>query len=308
MEARRVLVTGGSGFIGGALVDAFRSETEVRVLDIHSGRGLPGDVEVIEGDVRDRETVDEAIDGVDVVFHQAALVSVASSIDDPVESHTTNATGTLRVLEAARRHDARVVLASSAAVYGDPDSVPVSEPDPLVPTSPYGLDKLASDHYARLYHDLYGLETVALRYFNVYGPGQSGGDYAGAIEVFLEQAKSGEPITVHGDGGQTRDFVHVDDVVRANRLAAETDHVGTAYNVGTGTSTSITRLAERVRDAVGSDSPIVHTEAREGDIRHSRADVSRARERLGYEPTVGLETGLETLVGGEVADGVDRLG
>ncbi|MFD1600112.1 NAD-dependent epimerase/dehydratase family protein [Halobellus rarus] len=308
MEARRVLITGGSGFIGGALVDAFRSETDVRVLDIDPEKTPPGDVELIEGDVREREVVEEAIDGVDVVFHQAALVSVAASVDDPVESHTVNATGTLRVLEAARRHDARVVLASSAAVYGDPDSVPVSETDPLVPTSPYGLDKLASDHYARLYHDLYGLETVALRYFNVYGPGQTGGDYAGVIQVFLEQARNGDPITVHGDGGQTRDFVHVDDVVRANRLAAETDHVGAAYNVGTGTSTSITRLAERARDAVGSDSPVVHTEARDGDIRHSRADVSRARERLGYEPTVGLEAGLETLVRAESPTDSDSAG
>ena len=295
MEARRVLVTGGSGFIGGALVDSFRSEADVRILDVDPGETPPNDVELIDGDVRDREAVEEAVAGADVIFHQAALVSVAASVDDPVESHAVNATGTLRVLEAARRHDARVVLASSAAVYGDPENVPVLETDPLVPASPYGLDKLTSDHYARLYHDLYGLETVALRYFNVYGPGQSGGDYAGVIEAFLAQARSGDPITVHGDGEQTRDFVHVDDVVRANRLAAETDHVGTAYNVGTGESTSVTRLAERVRAVVGSDSPIVHTAPRDGDIRHSRADVSRARERLGYEPTVDIREGLETL-------------
>jgi UDP-glucose 4-epimerase len=296
MEPRRVLVTGGAGFIGGALVDTYRSAAEVRILDVDTPESVPNDVEVIVGDVRDRETVDRAVAGVDVVFHQAARVSVAASIDDPVGSHAVNATGTLRILEAARRHDARVVVASSAAVYGDPATVPVPETARLAPTSPYGLDKLAADHYARLYNDLYGLDTVALRYFNVYGPGQSGGDYAGVIEVFLEQARRGDPITVHGDGGQTRDFVHVDDVVRANRLAAETDHVGVAYNVGTGESTSVVRLAERVRDAVGSDSPVVHTGAREGDIRHSRADVSRAADRLGYEPTVGLDTGLETLV------------
>jgi UDP-glucose 4-epimerase len=299
MEARRVLVTGGSGFIGGALVDSFRSEADVRILDVDPEGTPPDYVELIRGDVRDRETVDEAVAGVDVVFHQAALVSVAASVDDPVESHMINATGTLRVLEAARRHDARVVLASSAAVYGDPESVPISETDPLAPTSPYGLGKLASDHYARLYHDLYGLKTVALRYFNVYGPGQSGGDYAGVIEIFLQQAREGDPITVHGDGEQTRDFVHVDDVVQANRLAAETDHVGTAYNVGTGESTSITLLAERIKNAIGSDSPIVYTGAREGDIRHSRADVSRASEQLGYEPAVGLDAGLGTLIGAE---------
>ena len=299
MEARRVLVTGGSGFIGGALVDSLRSGTDVRILDVDSGATAPDDVEFIEGDVRDPETVADAVEGVDVVFHQAALVSVAASVGDPLESHTINATGTLQVLEAARRHDARVVLASSAAVYGDPERVPVSETDRLVPRSPYGLDKLASDHYARLYHDRYGLETVALRYFNVYGPGQSGGDYAGVIDVFLEQARNGDPITVHGDGEQTRDFVHVRDIVRANHLAAETDEVGVAYNVGTGESTSIVGLAERIRAAVGSDSPIVHTDAREGDVSHSRADLSRARSRLGYEPTVDLDAGLETLVGAE---------
>ena len=296
MDAQRVLVTGGAGFIGGALVDSLRGDTTVRVLDIDPDPNPPSDVEVIEGDIRDPETVAAAIEGVDTVFHEAALVSVADSVAHPMESHTINATGTLQVLEAARNHDARVVVASSAAVYGDPDAVPVAEPAGLNPTSPYGLDKLTIDHYTRLYHELYGLDTVALRYFNVYGPGQTGGDYAGVIDAFTEQARSGEPITVHGDGEQTRDFVHIDDVVRANRLAATTDNVGGAYNIGTGESVTIKSLAEKIRASVGSDSEIVYTDPREGDIRHSRADISRARERLGYEPTVDLDTGLDTLV------------
>jgi len=296
MQAQRVLVTGGSGFIGGALVDALNAEATVRVLDTTLSGDAPDDVEVIEGDIRDESVLDEAMDGIDTVFHQAAVVSVEESIDDPVRSHSVNVAGTVRTLEAARRHDARVVLASSAAVYGDPGRVPVSETDPLEPTSPYGLEKLTIDRYARLYHDLYGLETVALRYFNVYGPGQSGGDYAGVIEAFLEQAREGEPLRVHGDGKQTRDFVHIDDVVEANRLAAETDAVGTAYNIGTGRSVTVERLAEQIRDAVDSRSPIVHTDPRAGDIRHSRADISRARERLGFRPTVDLDQGIETLV------------
>ena len=296
MQAQRVLVTGGSGFIGGALVDALNAEATVRVLDTTPRGGAPDDVEVIEGDIRDESVLDEAMDGIDTVFHQAAVVSVEESIDDPVRSHSVNVAGTVRTLEAARRHDARVVLASSAAVYGDPGRVPVSETDPLEPTSPYGLEKLTIDRYARLYHDLYGLETVALRYFNVYGPGQSGGDYAGVIEAFLEQAREGEPLPVHGDGKQTRDFVHIDDVVEANRLAAETDAVGTAYNIGTGRSVTVERLAEQIRNAVDSRSPIVHTDPRAGDIRHSRADISRARERLGFRPTVDLDQGIETLV------------
>ncbi len=295
MDAQRVLVTGGSGFIGGALVDSLRADVDVRVLDVDTCSDAPEGVRVIDGDVRDPDALAEAVEGVDVVFHQAALVSVADSVARPLESHAVNATGTLQVLEAARTHGARVVLASSAAIYGDPDAVPVHETATLDPASPYGLQKLASDHYARLYHDLYGVETVALRYFNVYGPGQTGGDYAGVIDAFFEQARSGDPLTVHGDGEQTRDFVHVDDVVRANRLAAETDAVGMGYNVGTGESVTINRLAKRVRDTVDSDSRIVHTDGRDGDVRHSRADVSRARDRLGYAPTVDLSSGLETL-------------
>ncbi len=295
IEGRSVLVTGGSGFIGRKLVDSLRERNDVRVLDADPSGTEPDDVRVIEGDVRDRSTVDRAVAGVDVVFHQAALVDVAESISRPLVTHAVNATGTLQVLEAARSHDARVVVASSAALYGDPDRVPVAETAPARPESPYGLEKLCADHYTRLYHDLYGLETVALRYFNVYGPGQSGGDYAGVIDVFLDQARTGESITVHGDGEQTRDFVHVDDVVRANLLAAETEAVGTAFNVGTGESVTIERLAELVRDAVDGDAPIVHTDARDGDIRHSRADLSRARDRLGYEPRIDLAEGLRTL-------------
>ncbi|MFW5964475.1 MAG: NAD-dependent epimerase/dehydratase family protein [Natronomonas sp.] len=295
MEDKSVLVTGGSGFIGGHIVEALSADNDVAVLDIAAG-DHPEGVTAIQGDIRDEATVDAAIEGVDVVFHEAALVSVAESVERPTESHAINATGTLNVLEAARKHDARVVVASSAAVYGDPDGTPVDEGQRLDPTSPYGLDKVASDHYARLYEDLYGLDTVALRYFNVYGPGQTGGDYAGVITVFLRQARNGEPITVHGDGTQTRDFVHIDDVVRANLLAAETDAVGRAYNVGTGESVTIRELAELIRDAVGSDSEIVHTDPRTGDIQHSRADIGRARSALDYEPTVDLGAGLRTLV------------
>ncbi len=296
MNDQRVLVTGGAGFIGGALVDSLHGEAAIRVLDIDAEPDPRDDIAVIPGDVREYDAVATAVDGVDTVFHQAALVSVADSIERPIASHRTNVMGTLNVLEAARRHDARVVVASSAAIYGDPDAVPVSESASLDPTSPYGLDKLAVDHFTRLYHDLYDVETVTLRYFNVYGPNQTGGDYAGVIDVFADQARNGDPITVHGDGQQTRDFVHVDDVVRANRLAARTEHVGRAYNVGTGEAVTIRDLAERIRERVGSDSEIVHTTARDGDIRHSRADISRARDRLEYDVTVGLDAGLDTAV------------
>lgn len=296
LSGTRVLVTGGAGFVGGALVESLHEEADVRVLDTDPDPGVPDGVEYVRGDVRDRETVDAAAAGVDVIFHQAALVSVDASVDRPVESHGVNTTGTLEVLEAARRVDARVVVASSAAVYGNPEGVPVAETDPLTPTSPYGVGKLAVDHYARLYHELYDLETVTLRYFNVYGPGQAGSEYAAVVDVFVRRARAGEPIPVEGDGEQTRDFVHVDDVVRANRLAATTDAVGAAYNVGTGESVTIGELAATVERVVGSESEIVHVDARPGDVRRSRAGLARANTRLGYAPSVDLETGLETVV------------
>ncbi|WP_138004367.1 NAD-dependent epimerase/dehydratase family protein [Halalkalirubrum salinum] len=289
-----ILITGGSGFIGSHLADSLTPANRVTVLDVDRPTD-PTSVRVIQGDIRDQETVKQAVAGCDIVFHEAALVSVAESVANPCRSHEINATGSLNVFEAAREHDTRVVVASSAAVYGEPDRVPIAETDPLEPTSPYGLDKLATDRYAKLYHDLYGLETVSLRYFNVYGPGQRGGQYAGVIRAFLSQARQDDPITIHGDGTQTRDFVHVDDIVRANIAAATTDAVGGAYNVGTGNPITIRELAERIKSVTESRSELVHTEPRAGDIQHSCADITRARESLGYQPTVSIDEGLASL-------------
>jgi UDP-glucose 4-epimerase len=293
-----VLVTGGAGFIGSHLVEALVEDNDVRALDdLSTGHRefVHTDTELIVGDVRDVEAVREAMTGVDVVFHQAAVVSVDRSVEAPTETHAVNIDGTLAVLEAARAEDARVVLASSAAIYGDPVSVPVDESHPTDPLSPYGLEKLAVDQYARLYHDLYGLETVALRYFNVYGPRQTGGDYAGVISIFREQARTGGPLTVHGDGTQTRDFVHVSDIVRANQLAATTEATGEAFNIGTGHSHSVLELTAIVRDLAEETIPVEHVEAREGDIQQSRADISKAQETLCYEPRRDLHGGLEEL-------------
>jgi UDP-glucose 4-epimerase len=294
-----VLVTGGAGFIGSHIARALVEDNDVRVLDnLSSGarEKIPEGATLLEGDLRDDETLARATDGVDLIFHEAALVSVQGSVEDPLTSHEINATATLKLLEAARDEDARVVLASSAAIYGHPESVPVEESDPKTPTSPYGVEKLALDHYARQYHELYGLDTVALRYFNVYGPGQTAGDYSGVISIFCDQALRDEPITVHGDGGQTRDFVFIDDVVQANLAAATTDRVGTAYNVGTGRTNTIGELAETIVSAVGSESEITYTDGRDGDIRHSEADISAIRSDLDYEPTVSLREGLEKTV------------
>ena len=299
LSDQRVLVTGGAGFIGSHLVDALRADNDVRVLDnLSTGDPsiVPDDVTLIEGDICDETTVREATAGVDVVFHEAAKASVTQSVEDPIGTEAVNVDGTLEVLEAAREEDARVVLASSTAIYGDPERIPVEEDDAKTPNSPYGIHKLSIDHYARTYHDLYGLKTVALRYFNVYGPGQQGGDYSGVINVFRRQATNDEPLTVEGDGTQTRDFIHVDDVVQANLAAATTDYVGAGFNVGSGEETSILELAEAVREAANADVPIEHVDPREGDIQRSCADISRAREVLGFEPTVDLETGLRDLL------------
>lgn len=305
LRDRSVLVTGGAGFIGGYLVDALIDDNDVRVLD--NGRtgdlaSVPEEAELVEGDVRDADAVDRAAEGVDVVFHEAAVISVAESVEKPVESNDVNLSGTLTVLEAARREDARFVFASSAAVYGRPEHVPVVEDDPTEPLSPYGLQKLASDRYARMYADLYGLEVVPLRYFNVYGPGQTGGDYAGVITAFLDRLRAGKPPVIHGDGSQTRDFVHVSDIVRANLLAATTDATGEAYNVATGEAITVRELADLLVDVTGVDVEPEHGPEREGDIDESRADVSKARDRLGYEPETTLRAGLTDLV--ERIDGV----
>ena len=307
---RTILVTGGAGFIGSHLVDALAVDNDVRVLDdLSSGtsRYLHEDATLVEGDIRNRDALEDATRDVDLIFHEAAIVDVTETVDRPAETNEVNLEAGLALFECARREDARVVVASSAAVYGHPVELPVTETTATEPASPYGIQKLALDEYARLYDRLYDLPTVTLRYFNVYGPRQQG-PYSGVISTFLEQARAGDPITVEGDGEQTRDFVHVEDVVRANLLAATTDHVGQAFNVGTGERTSILELAETVREATGADVPIVHRSPRQGDVRHSGADVSKARRKLGFEARIGLETGVRRLVEGDPQGGRDLEG
>ncbi len=300
VTGQTVLVTGGAGFIGSHIADALVDRNRVRILDdLSSGRrsAVPDGAEFIEGSIEDQSVVAEATADVDLMFHEAAVVSVDRSVANPLETNAVNLDATLHLLEQARRQNARVVLASSAAVYGDPDRVPVGESHPLRPNSPYGLSKLAADHYARLYTELYDVPAVALRYFNVYGPGQSAETYSGVISAFIDRTREGEPLTIHGDGTQQRDFVHVRDVVRANLAAATTREVGRAFNVGTGVSVSIRELAELIRDVTGSDSPIVHDDPRPGDIQVSRADITAARAALDYEPAIALRDGLSALVG-----------
>jgi len=292
-----VLVTGGAGFIGSHIADMVVDHADVRILDdLSSGSRdhVPDQATLIEGDIRDEDTIERAMDGIDFLFHEAGLVSVPESLERPMDCHEINGTATVRLLEAGRRNDSRVVIASSAAIYGHPGHVPVPEDASKDPQSPYGIEKLSADHYVQTYAAQYDLDAVALRYFNVYGPRQSGGQYSGVISAFVDQARSGGPITVEGDGEQTRDFIHVDDVVDANLRAATIDSAETAFNVGTGTSVTINELAETVRDIVDADVPITHVDPRPGDIRHSKADISRARRELDFDPSIQLADGLPT--------------
>ncbi len=297
----RILITGGAGFIGSHIAEALAPENDVVILDnlsTGSRENVPSDVTLVEADIREYDRLSEVMNGVDLVFHHAAVVSVEQSVEDPLSTQEVNTQATVQLLEYARREAARVVFASSAAVYGHPESVPISESAPTNPTSPYGLTKLTAERYCRLYAELYDLDTVALRYFNVYGPRQTAGDYSGVISIFIEQARSGGPITVHGDGSQIRDFIHVDDIVRANIAAAVRGESGSVYNVGTGECISIRELAELIRDLVPSEDgiDIAHTSGRPGDIEQSRSNIEPLTTELDVEPTVKLRAGLTKLI------------
>ena len=295
---KSILITGGAGFIGSHLTDALAVENEVHVLD-NCSKGdpavLPDSVEFHQGDIRDRSLVETLVPTVDIIYHQAAIVSIEDSLQQPTASHETNVGATVSLLDVAREHGTRVVFASSCAAYGDPTTLPVDEDEPPTPLSPYAVDKLAADQYLQVYGQQYEFPTVALRYFNVYGPGQRG-DYSGVIDAFLERERAGKPLEVHGEGTQTRDFVHISDIVRANLAAGVTPHTGRAYNIGTGTETTVLELAETVGELVDTEVTITHTDPRPGDIDRSCADISAARQQLGYEPQVSLQTGLRSLV------------
>ncbi|WP_254538851.1 NAD-dependent epimerase/dehydratase family protein [Halomarina litorea] len=295
LRGRTVLVTGGAGFIGSHLVEALAADCEVRVVDdLSRGRReyLHPDATFIEGSLCDGDTLARAMGGVDVVFHLAA----SGAADTPADGPCALDRATLDLFERAREEDARVVVASSTAVYGDPEALPVCEEAPLSPLSAYGAEKCAVDCAARRYYERYGLETVVLRYFNVYGPRQACAEYSSVITTFLEQACAGQPLTVAGDGSQVRDFVHVSDVVAATLLAATTDAVGEAFNVGTGRSTTLLDLARLVCDLTGAPGDLLSVSDGTDDVTASRADISKARDRLGYAPTVGLTAGLTDLV------------
>lgn len=300
---KKCLVTGGAGFIGSNLVERLvGASVQVKVLDnLSSGfvQNLEPFREYIdfkEGDVRDMGTLQEIMSDVEVVFHQAALVSVPQSIEDPIETAMVNDLGTLNVLEAARHSGVRrIVFASSCAVYGDLPQLPKKEEMDTKPLSPYAASKLHGETYARLYGNLYELETVCLRYFNVYGPRQDpSSPYSGVISIFMDKAARGEPPTIYGDGEQYRDFVYVVDVVQANLLAAHQENIsGVVINVGTGKSVTVNSLWKNIAELAGVQGEPDRANFRPGDIRQSVAEISRAHELLDYKPRYSLEEGLK---------------
>lgn len=301
------LVTGGAGFIGSHLVDALvAAGRTVRVLDDFStgqrenlahARG----VEIIQGSVTDPGAVAHAVEGCAVVYHLAALASVAKSVEDPLTSHAVCATGTLNVLDSARRAGVRrVVYAGSASAYGgasDPEGQ--DEETPLVALSPYAAAKLAGEFYCQAFASSYGLETVRLRFFNVFGPRQrADSPYSGVIAIFAAAIAAGRAPTIYGDGLQSRDFVYVSDVAAALQKAASVPGVsGNVYNVGTGSSVTLLELVASLNRVLGKSPTPIHGPARAGDIRHSRAKIARIRTDLGYEAVVSFEEGLRRTVG-----------
>ncbi len=300
------LVTGGAGFIGSNIAEALvRRGERVRIFDdFSSGKrenlaGFADAVEVLEGDLRDMKAVERAVRGVQGVYHQAALRSVPRSVDSPLPTNEVNVTGTLQLLVACRDAGVRrVVSASSSSVYGANETLPKREDQELLPVSPYAASKLAGEHYCRIFTRLYGLETVSLRYFNVFGPRQDPeSQYAAVVPLFIQAALEGRTLTVHGDGMQSRDFTYIDNVVQANLQAMTAPAaVGEALNIACGARYTLMDVIHAIERELGFKVTCAHTPPRAGDVRHTQADIDKARRLIGLAPTVGIEEGMSRTV------------
>jgi len=300
------LVTGGAGFIGSHIVERLvREGQKVRVIDnLSTGKKKNIEpflekTEFVEGDIRDLEPLREAMDGVDYVLHQAAVASVPRSVKDPLTSNSVNVEGTLNILITARDADVkRVVYASSSSVYGDTPTLPKHEDMKQEPRSPYAVSKLGGELYCQAFYHIYGLETIALRYFNVFGPRQDPkSQYAAVVPKFITALLHGEPPTIFGDGEQSRDFTYIENVVEANLLAAKASGVaGEVFNIACGERITINELACMLAEIIGVNIEPEHTPPRSGDVLHSLADISKAKRLLGYEVKVSTPEGLEQTV------------
>jgi len=304
----KILVAGGAGFIGSHIVDRLlEKEVKVTVLDnLYTGRlenvehhKNNKNFRFVQGDVRNIKTVMCAVKGVDAVFNEAAVVSVGRSMEDPLLANEVNVTGTLNLLKASIDLGVRrFIQASSASIYGDTETLPVHEGLPPKPISPYAVSELAAENYAQVFCRAYGLETVCLRYFNVYGPRQTYSPYSGVITIFVNQLLQSQRPTIFGDGKQTRDFVYVEDVVNANMLAlTRREATGEVFNIASGKATTINKLVESLQEIVDKKKlKPVHREPRPGDIRHNYASIEKARKILGYKPMFSTKKGLTKLV------------
>jgi UDP-glucose 4-epimerase len=304
----KVLVTGGAGFIGSNLAEELLKRGHfVRVLDDFStgkrenlifDKKYPS-LEVIEGDIRDLHTCQKAVEGMEYVFHQGALPSVQRSVEDPETSNAVNVGGTLNILVAARGKGVkRVIYASSSSIYGDTPTLPKQEEMPSNPLSPYALQKYVGEHYCRLFYQLYGLETISLRYFNIFGPKQDPNSlYSAVIPKFIDALLQGRPPIIFGDGEQSRDFTYIENVVQANLLAMSAEHLhGEAINIACGKRISLNQLLNILKEILGSKISPLYQEPRIGDVKHSLADIRKGKEIIGYEPMVRIEIGLKKTV------------
>lgn len=303
MKKERVLVTGGAGFIGSNLVGRLvKDGFSVNVLDnFMSGHRSNLDpvtsINLIEGDLRDKKAVEEAVHGVEVVFHLAASVGNKRSIEHPITDAEINVLGTLQLLEASRKAGVRkIVTSSSAGIFGELKTIPIREDHPIEPDSPYGCTKLCEEKLSLVFGKLYPIETICLRYFNVYGPNQRFDAYGNVIPIFVFRMLRNEPLIIFGDGEQTRDFVHVDDVVQANIKAADAVGICGAFNIASGKSVTINKLAGMIANSSYEPIKVELGPERPGDVKHSLADISAAQKEFNYKPTVDLKIGLEDYI------------
>ncbi len=303
--ATSYLITGGAGFIGSSIARALVTRGDkVRVIDnFFSGKrenlaDISKDVELIEGDIRDEAALARALAGVEVVYHEAAIASVPRSLADPISSNDANVTGTLKVLHGAKKAGVRrVVYAASSSAYGDTPTLPKVETMRPMPLSPYAVAKLAGEHYCQVFAGAYGLETVCLRYFNVFGPHQDPkSEYAAVIPRFVTAALGKQGVTIFGDGTQSRDFCFIDNTVEANLLAAAAPASGGVFNVACGAAINLNDVVKLVGEIVGHAVPITYAPGRVGDVKHSLADITAARERLGYKGAISFAEGLKRTV------------
>ncbi len=302
-----VLVTGGAGFIGSHLIPTllekgynitvFDNLTTGKLENLKDARKQPNFITLMQGDISNPEELHQAFKGTDAVVHLAAQIDVADSVADPIRTHEINTTGTLNVLQqATKRHIKKFIFASSTAIYGDTKSLPTKEDTPPKPISPYAASKVAGEAYCSAYANCYDLNTITLRFFNVYGTGNEGNPYSGVITKFIQKAIKNEPLPIEGDGEQTRDFIHVSDVVNAIVLALEKKNLkGETFNVCTGVPVSITQLVDAVEAVSGKKLSVIHGPARVGDIRESYGDTSKAIAKLGFKSKISLKQGLNIM-------------